>query len=255
MTDVKWDEALEARTAAYRAAASDNVVIGDNYKNLRIHAFPGLHAHAAQLLAEILRPNDEVLDIAAGSGAMALRLHDLGFTVTACDAIAENFKLHGNISFKTVNLDEEFSKAFNLRFDGICAVEIIEHLENPRHFFRGCRQLLKPGGYMVLSTPNVDNPVSIAHFARHGTFRMFEDRHYRKDGHITPICAWQMEKIIAEAGLEIVRLGSFGDPFNEVKGSPRLHLLALILGRLSDRRAELNGEIMTILLRRPSDDL
>ena len=39
-------------------------------------------------------------------------------------------------------------------FDAITAGEIIEHLESPIPFLRGCYSTLKPGGILVLSTLN-----------------------------------------------------------------------------------------------------
>src|SRR5690606_24625687 len=39
-------------------------------------------------------------------------------------------------------------------FDVILAGELIEHLETPYEFLRDCLALLRPGGKLVLSTPN-----------------------------------------------------------------------------------------------------
>jgi len=39
-------------------------------------------------------------------------------------------------------------------FDTIVAGELIEHLENPAAFLRGCRTILKDSGKLLLTTPN-----------------------------------------------------------------------------------------------------
>ncbi len=44
---------------------------------------------------------------------------------------------------------------FNACFDTVLAGELIEHLQNPGEFLEGARRALKPGGRLVLSTPNV----------------------------------------------------------------------------------------------------
>lgn len=48
-------------------------------------------------------------------------------------------------------LESIFSKG---SFDAITAGEIFEHLENPNLFLKGAHNILKPGGLLVLSTPN-----------------------------------------------------------------------------------------------------
>ncbi|MGH9691180.1 MAG: class I SAM-dependent methyltransferase [Candidatus Acidiferrales bacterium] len=44
---------------------------------------------------------------------------------------------------------------FNSSFDTVLAGELIEHLQNPGRFLEGSARALKPGGRLVLSTPNV----------------------------------------------------------------------------------------------------
>jgi SAM-dependent methyltransferase len=44
---------------------------------------------------------------------------------------------------------------FDSSFDTIVAGELIEHLQNPGRFFESCARALKPGGRVVISTPNV----------------------------------------------------------------------------------------------------
>lgn len=41
--------------------------------------------------------------------------------------------------------------------DFIVSVEVIEHISQPYEFLDQCRRLLKPGGMLVFSTPNVGN--------------------------------------------------------------------------------------------------
>lgn len=42
-------------------------------------------------------------------------------------------------------------------FDFIYMLEVIEHLISPLHFIRECQRLLKPGGRVMISTPNVSH--------------------------------------------------------------------------------------------------
>jgi len=65
-----------------------------------------------------------------------------------------SFKL-SDVPFIQADLNEPF--AFGRRFDCIVASEIIEHLENPRHFLRECA---KVADVVVITSPNTDSPAS-----------------------------------------------------------------------------------------------
>jgi hypothetical protein len=52
---------------------------GDSYKGLPVLALPGLHEFIARRATENFAPGCNLLDIAAGSGAMSQRMVDEGF--------------------------------------------------------------------------------------------------------------------------------------------------------------------------------
>jgi SAM-dependent methyltransferase len=233
----------------YRQAAIDGKVSTNSYKGLKIHALPGLHDFVGELAAKHLRPGT-LLDLAAGSGAMSLRMQDLGFQVTATDYVPENFRLHGSVPFTHGDLNEPFSKGYGEPFGNIIASEIIEHLENPRHFARECHRLLIPGGRMILTTPNVDSPASKASFLRSGRFAWFTEHDYREQGHITPLTQWQIGDCFREAGFSFVWRGSFGQEHSRLAGSPRLRWLAKLACALSSTEDGLSGEIFVAVLEK-----
>jgi cyclopropane fatty-acyl-phospholipid synthase-like methyltransferase len=187
-----------------------------DYRGLPIYAAPGLHEAAADVLCAAAVPGARVLEFGAGSGAMSLRLADLGFDVTASDLFAESFQ-PAQVPFVAANLNAPFAAQWPQGFDAVMALEIAEHLENPRHMLREIRALLPPGGQLVLSTPNIANPVSQALFLRRGQFQWFRDADYREQGHITPLSPWMLEKALAEAGFAIREERAVSSPYRRLR--------------------------------------
>jgi 2-polyprenyl-3-methyl-5-hydroxy-6-metoxy-1,4-benzoquinol methylase len=220
-----------------------------HYKGLRIHARFGLHEYVAEKVTKYLQPGAKILDLGAGSGAMSLRLHELGFEVIAVDYVSEAFALHDRVPFKQVDLNSTFSEVFDGQFDGIIAIEIIEHLENPRNLFRECRKLLKEDGILFMTTPNIDNAVSKTMFLRQGTFQWFSDYNYETEGHISPLGLWQFDKLIRESMMVTKDLSSFGDAFESArKHWKKFYCLAKYMQMFTCKGTNLLGEILVIVL-------
>jgi 2-polyprenyl-3-methyl-5-hydroxy-6-metoxy-1,4-benzoquinol methylase len=233
----------------YRKAATEGPAEG-SYKGLRMHALPGLHEFIATKAVEHFEPGATLLDVAAGSGAMSLRMQDLGFKVSATDYVPENFRVR-SVPFTEADLNDPFSSAFLQRFQAIIASEIIEHLENPRHFARECHKILEPGGRLVLSTPNVAAAVSRAMFVRYGWFLWFSDENYAGEGHITPLTPRQIHDVFAEAGFRLRWEGSFGKAADQTGGWLGLKLLTGLVTLIAVPDSRLSGEIYVGVMEKP----
>lgn len=182
------------------------------YRGLTECAAAGLHAFAFRLFSKHVPQNANVLDLGSGEGAWATRLHDASFTVTACDV---EVRTDRGFPFRNVDLNANFSKDFPKgEYDAISFIEVIEHLENPRHSFRQIRTLLKDGGLVLVSTPNASGLYSRIRFFFTGQMAMFTDAAYGVGpGHITPLTAWQLEKVFMENGFSVVERAFHDMPF------------------------------------------
>lgn len=119
---------------------------------------PKALAHEAiyDAVESILRDSSgRLLDVPAGEGALALRLRNLGFEVECCDLYPEIFKLF-DIGIRSGNLDARLPYDDRI-FDHIVCVEGLEHIGNPSNAISEFSRLLKPGGWLIVSVPNIMN--------------------------------------------------------------------------------------------------
>jgi len=96
-----------------------------------------------------------ILDVPAGTGALAIRLREMGFTVSCCDINPSLFSAQG-VEMKKRDLNQTLPYLSG-SYDFITCLEGLEHLENPFNAIREFSRILKPGGRLFLSLPNYLN--------------------------------------------------------------------------------------------------
>lgn len=173
-------------------------------------AYADTHSVALDLIAGA--PPCRVVDLGAGRGNLSEALVARGHDVVAVERYVDQF------TAKVPLIDADLNKTWPLAdasFDIAMAVEILEHLENPRWFFREIARVLKPRGVAVVSTPNITSVLSRLLFVAAGQWDLFFNHPWRLrdpysehvQGHITPLPAWLLSHHARDAGLEVEAFG------------------------------------------------
>lgn len=105
-------------------------------------------------LLRTAKPTGNVLDVAAGPGAMSHALAQLGYEVRACDLHPGKFQIE-DIQCDPVDLNQGLSHYETESFDAIICGDVLEHIENQFLLIRDVARILKPEGVVIFSTPNI----------------------------------------------------------------------------------------------------
>jgi 2-polyprenyl-6-hydroxyphenyl methylase/3-demethylubiquinone-9 3-methyltransferase len=182
------------------------------------YAYNHRRSQIIRLLTERLAPNARILDIAAAQGNFSITLAEMGYNVTWNDIredLADYVRLKlekGKIDFAPGNA---FELDFHSQFDAILIAEIIEHVAHPDEFLRKTAQLVKPGGYIVMTTPNgayFRNP--LPKFSNCQDPSIYEAIQFKPngDGHIFLLHPDEIEQLALQAGLEVEEISLFNNP-------------------------------------------
>ncbi len=167
-------------------------------------ASEGTYERVLELLGDIR--NKSILDCGAGKGRISELLKNKGAKIEACDINKEQFAPK-DIKFKQTDLNKKFPYG-NSKFDIIISVEVLEHLENPHHFFSEISRILKKSGRAIITTPNISNIKSRLQFLFKGNLHWFQDTEFGEQGsnHINPIYFKELIFILNKNNLKLVEL-------------------------------------------------
>lgn len=112
------------------------------------------HPRIAQIV-RLAGESGRCLDLGTGRGEFALALKQRGFDVTAVDISQESVEVcrRRGLAAHRVDLESETWPTFGI-LDVVLFLEIVEHLMDPLPVLRQIRAIVRPGGRLILSTPN-----------------------------------------------------------------------------------------------------
>ena len=114
-------------------------------------------SHTKQIL--MVGEDKRVVDFGCWTGDVAAVLKERGCTVTGIEidpeAAAEAAKICDKVIVGDLNVLDMAEALEGEKYDVGLFGDIIEHLTDPRNALTGMREALAPGGYIVVSVPNV----------------------------------------------------------------------------------------------------
>jgi len=176
-----------------------------HYDGLPVQADVETHQITLSLARKLAVQGCRLLDVAAGHGALSKALLDAGFDVS-CTSWNENVGLA--IPRYRIDLDKSFTTADvgGQLYQAVCALEIIEHVENPAQMLRSIAGILPEGGMLFLSTPNVESAQARLEWLIRGCPYSFSGQEISENRHISILWKQGLEHFIHMAGFDIVEM-------------------------------------------------
>jgi len=103
----------------------------------------------------------KIVDVGCGGGVLSEALAKQGAQVTGLDLaepLLEQAKLHAlenklSINYQEINV-ENYAELHPNSFDIVTCMEMLEHVTDPEAIINACTKLLKPNGWLFVSTLN-----------------------------------------------------------------------------------------------------
>lgn len=157
-----------------------------------------------------------LVDVGCGSGGLWPHVRGAFARYVGVDVLRyDGFPAEGE--FHALDLDRGEVPLPDGIADVAAGVETIEHLENPRAFMRMLARLARPGGWVVVTTPNQHSLLSKGTFLLRGEHVHFQDASY--PAHITALLEADLRRMAAECGLTDVAIEYSGA--GRVPATPR----------------------------------
>jgi 2-polyprenyl-3-methyl-5-hydroxy-6-metoxy-1,4-benzoquinol methylase len=186
-------ESAEATTAKVRAANA-------NFRYMRLeeeHRLARLNAKWRLELIRNIKPSGKLLEVGCARGDF-LRAARESFDACGVEPNAELAAASSQVAPVHQDIIERTPWS---DFDVIVTFHVIEHVDSPRSFIRAAAERLKPGGLMVIETPNIDTfPYKILK----ARWRQFIPEHYFFFDPKT------MAQLLSDFGLKTERVMSIG---------------------------------------------
>jgi SAM-dependent methyltransferase len=181
----------------------------NRYTDVRERASLSLGASASAIYAMVARHVERIsaagsgkrphlVDAGCGTGGLWPFVKPYLRSYTGVDVIRYREYPEG-LDFQMVDLDTGTMGLPDASADIVVAVETIEHLENPRAFVRELARVARPGGTVLITTPNQLSLLSLITLIFKKQHSAFQASDY--PAHLTALLEVDLERIARECGL------------------------------------------------------
>ncbi len=159
-------------------------------------------------------PSAKVLDIGCGAGLLANELARAGMEVVGFDAsaqsleIARRYDATGRVNYQRG--DAHHLPFADKMFDAVCALDFLEHVEDPARIVAEAARVLRPGGLFFFHTFNRNfiawlfGIKGVEWFVKNTPRNLHSYRYFIKPSELRAMCEQSGMRVVTMRGLEPV---------------------------------------------------
>lgn len=213
---------MSYRDKLYSTYVSSNIahIFGEaNIKKIEKQQFPSWGKHYSKLLPD--NKHASIIDIGCGSGSFVYFLKKLGYeNASGIDISPEQVQVAKNLGLKNVECSDNmtFLKGKQNTYDVVIAKDLIEHYpkESIMELLDLIFDALKPGGKVIIQTPNAESPFG-------SRFRYYDFTHS------VAFTKSSLSQVLRASGFETVNFYAMGPVPHGIKSFIRFLLWNIIL--------------------------
>lgn len=188
----------------------------------RNHA--GRLAYDLELIDRMIEPGDPIMEIGSTPPLLTLALKRASHRVVGVDLAPERFSgciRELELDVRKCDIENEQLPSEDGAFAGVLLNEVFEHLRlNPPAVLAECLRVLRPGGVLMLSTPNMRGYQGIRSLVRKGRSAFLQpniyDEYAKLDklghmGHVREYTPRDLRELLTRVGFGIDRVLYRGD--------------------------------------------
>ncbi len=151
----------------------------------------------------------KILDVGCSTGEVAKFFIDMGNEVCGIDVCEDALKEAERKGVKTKIHDCEEPLPYGSEiFDVVYAGQILEHIYDTEGFLKECRRVLKKGGLLILSTPNIASLPSRLRllFGLYPKWVAPSLKHYQPGDHIRAFTKSVLKDLVERCGFRVEQI-------------------------------------------------